>query len=167
MHAPDPRRSPALGIRILDMEGSSLNLQLNRWPQPASTVGAEVALCDLSIVVVTHNRRDLALETIESAMTAIGDLAVEWVVVDSGSTDDTPDAIEARFPEIEVMRLPNVGFAAANNAGFQVARGRYFLALNPDTVVLSGDFQALVEAMDERPRIGASSVIQVEADGKF
>jgi N-acetylglucosaminyl-diphospho-decaprenol L-rhamnosyltransferase len=122
---------------------------------------------DLSIVVVTHHGRDLALETLESAMAKLDGTAAEWIVVDSGSTDDTPDAIEARWPEIEVMRLPNVGFAAANNAGFAVARGRYVLALNPDTVVRWGHFQTLIDAMDARPEVGAASVIQEEADGSL
>jgi len=122
---------------------------------------------DLSIVVVTHNGQDLALETLASAMDQIGGASVEWVIVDSGSTDGTPEAIEARWPEIEVMRLPNVGFAAANNVGFAAAAGRYLLALNPDTVVRWGRFRALVEAMDARPEVGAASVIQEEADGSL
>jgi GT2 family glycosyltransferase len=126
-----------------------------------------LASTDLSIVVVTHNGRDLALETLDSAMSAVGDIAVEWVIVDSGSTDGTPDAIEARWPEIEVMRLGNVGFAAANNVGFAAARGRYMLALNPDTAVRWGRFQAMVEAMDARPTVGAATVIQEEADGSL
>ena len=122
---------------------------------------------DLSIVVVTHHGRDLALETLESAMAKLDGAHAEWIVVDSGSTDDTPDAIEARWPDIQVMRLPNVGFAAANNAGFAVARGRYVLALNPDTVVRWGRFQTLIDAMDARPEVGAASVIQEEADGSL
>lgn len=122
---------------------------------------------DLSIVIVTHNGRDLALATLESAMASVGEAAVEWVIVDSGSTDDTPDAIEERWPEIEVLRLANVGFAAANNAGFAAARGRYLLALNPDTVVRWGRFRAIVAAMDARPQVGAASVIQEEADGSL
>jgi GT2 family glycosyltransferase len=136
-------------------------------PADGSASQAELSASDLSIVVVTHNGRELALETLESAMASVGGASVEWVIVDSGSSDDTPDAIEARWPEIEVMRLANVGFAAANNAGFAVASGRYLLALNPDTVVRWGRFQALVDAMDERPRIGAASVIQEEADGSL
>lgn len=142
---------------------------MSLWPLPtergarASSAGAY----DLSIVVVTHNGLDLALETLESAMARAGGISVEWVVVDSGSTDGTPDAIEARWPEIEVMRLPNVGFAAANNAGLAAAKGRYLLALNPDTVVRWGRFRALVEAMDARPDVGAASVIQEEADGSL
>ncbi len=134
----------------------------------APVIGAPlVATPDLSIVIVTHNGRDMALETIESAMTKLDDVDVEWVIVDSGSTDDTPDAIEQRWPGIEVMRLPNVGFAAGNNAGFEVARGRYLLALNPDTLVRWGRFRALVDALDARPRVGAASVIQEESDGSL
>ena len=136
-------------------------------PADGSARQAELSAPDLSIVVVTHNGRELALETVESAMASLGDATVEWVIVDSGSSDDTPDAIESRWPEIEVMRLSNVGFAAANNAGFAVARGRYLLALNPDTVVRWGRFQAVVEAMDSSPQIGAASVIQEEADGSL
>ena len=127
----------------------------------------EAAAPDLSVIVVTHNGRDLALSTLESAMSKAGGVLVEWVIVDSGSTDDTPDAIEARWPEIAVIRLPNIGFAAANNAGFAAARGRYLLALNPDTEIRWGEFRTLVEAMDERPGTGAASVIQEESDGSL
>jgi GT2 family glycosyltransferase len=127
----------------------------------------DVPAPDLSIVVVTHNGRDLALSTLESAMSKAGDLSVEWVIVDSGSTDGTPDAIEARWPQIEVMRVANIGFAAANNIGFAAARGRYLLALNPDTEVRWGRFRTLVRAMDERPEIGVASVIQEESDGSL
>ena len=120
---------------------------------------------DLSVVIVTHNGRELALRTLGSAMAAAGRLSVEWIVVDSGSSDGTPDAIQADWPEVLVNRLPNVGFAAANNVGFAQARGRYVLALNPDTEVLEGTFAQLVAAMDARPRIGVASVIQEFADG--
>lgn len=120
---------------------------------------------DLSVVMVTHNGRELALSSLESAMSGVRRRDVEWVVVDSGSTDGTPDALEARWPGLHVLRLANVGFAAANNAGFRAARGRYVLALNPDIELRWGDFDALVAAMDARPAVGAASVIQEESDG--
>jgi GT2 family glycosyltransferase len=121
----------------------------------------------LSVIVVTHNGRELALRTFESMMSEAADLPVEWIVVDSGSTDGTPNAIEERWPEIEVTRLDNVGFAAANNVGFAMARGRYLLALNPDTEVRWGSFGALVEKLDANPAVAAASVIQEEADGSL
>ena len=125
------------------------------------------AVPDLSVVIVTHNGRELALTTLESARAHVGDLCVEWVVVDSGSSDGTPDAIEARWRDIAVTRLDNVGFAAGNNVGFAACRGRYVLALNPDTEVRWGHFAALVAALDADPGTGAASVIQEESDGGF
>jgi GT2 family glycosyltransferase len=140
-------------------------------PQPeAAATPRELAVAgaaDLSVVIVTHNGRDLALRTIESAMSQTAGITVRWVIVDSGSTDGTPDAIESRWPAVPVMRLPNVGFAAANNTGFAVAEGRYVLALNPDTEIQWGSFAALVAAMDERPDVGIASVIQEEHDGSL
>jgi N-acetylglucosaminyl-diphospho-decaprenol L-rhamnosyltransferase len=119
----------------------------------------------LSVVIVTHNGRELALRTLESAFEAAAGLNVEWVIVDSGSTDGTPDAIEDRWPDLSVLRLANVGFAAANNVGFKAAHGRYLLALNPDTEIRSGTFAELLDIMDAEPQIGAASVIQEKEDG--
>jgi GT2 family glycosyltransferase len=138
-------------------------------PDPAAGAGSapDRAAPDLSIVIVTHNGCTLAVETIESAMSHVGDIGVEWVIVDSGSTDGTPEVIEARWPQIKVTRLANVGFAAANNVGFARATGRYLLALNPDTCVRWGRLQALIAALDARPQVGAASVIQEEADGSL
>ena len=42
---------------------------------------------DLSVAVVTHNGRDLALTTLGSALSRTGPIDVEWLVVDSGSSD--------------------------------------------------------------------------------
>jgi GT2 family glycosyltransferase len=122
---------------------------------------------DLSVVIVTHNGRELTLRALESAMAATGDITVEWILVDSGSTDGVADAIVERWPRLEVTRLPNLGFAAANNVGFAAARGRYVLALNPDTEIRAGTFAELVHELDGRPAIGAAGVIQESADGSL
>ena len=70
---------------------------------------------DLSVIVVTHQGRDLALRILRTGQAAAGPIDVEWLVVDSGSTDGTPDAIERELPDVTVIRRPNIGFAAANN----------------------------------------------------
>jgi len=79
---------------------------------------------DLSVIVVTHNGRGKAIETLASAQAAQGWIDAEWFVVDSGSTDGTPDAIEQSFPTVRVLRRENRGFAAANNVALELARGR-------------------------------------------
>jgi GT2 family glycosyltransferase len=123
--------------------------------------------CDLSVVVVTHNGRELALRTLRSAREAAGALRTQWIVIDSGSTDGTPDAIERELDDVEVLRAPNRGFAAGNNAGIARASGRYVLLLNPDVEVRTGSFAALVEALDSRPEVGIASVIQRGTGGEL
>ena len=122
---------------------------------------------DLTVIVVTHNGRELALRTLRSALAATGNAMVEWLVVDAGSTDGTADAIEREFGQARVFRRDNRGFAASNNVGLGQARGRYVLLLNPDVEIRSGNLGELVEAMDARPELGLASVVQRGADGEL
>jgi N-acetylglucosaminyl-diphospho-decaprenol L-rhamnosyltransferase len=121
---------------------------------------------DLSVIVVTHNGRERALETLESGFAAQGWLDAEWLVVDAGSTDGTPEAVAGRFPGVRLFRRENRGFAASNNVALREARGRYVLLLNPDIEFRRGSLAELVAAMDARPEIGLASVIQSDADGR-
>jgi GT2 family glycosyltransferase len=122
---------------------------------------------DLSVVIVTHNGREMALRTLRSAHESLGDLSAEWIVVDSASSDGTPEAIEREFDDVEVLRAPNRGFAAGNNVGIAWAQGRYVLLLNPDVEVLKGSFADLVAALDSRPDVGIASVVQRGSDGEL
>jgi GT2 family glycosyltransferase len=132
------------------------------------TTDAEPAVRpDISVIVVTHNRTDLALDTLRSARAAAGGLRAEWLVVDSGSTDDTPEVIERTWPDIRVARLANVGFAAANNHALATALGRYVLLLNPDCAVAEGTFPALLAELDSQPQVGIASVVQRAPDGSL
>jgi GT2 family glycosyltransferase len=121
---------------------------------------------DLSVIVVTHNGREQALETLESALAAQGWIDAEWLVVDAGSTDGTPDAIAERYPDMNLFRRENRGFAASNNVALREARGRYVLLLNPDVEFRHGSLGELVAAMDARPEVGLASVIQSDAEGR-
>jgi N-acetylglucosaminyl-diphospho-decaprenol L-rhamnosyltransferase len=122
---------------------------------------------DLSVVIVTHNGREMALRTLRSARASLGGLEAEWIVADSASTDGTPEAIEREFDDVEVLRVPNRGFAAGNNIGIAWAQGRYVLLLNPDVEVLEGSFAGLIAALDSRPDVGIASVVQRGSDGEL
>jgi N-acetylglucosaminyl-diphospho-decaprenol L-rhamnosyltransferase len=122
---------------------------------------------DLSVVIVTHNGREMALRTLRSARASLGGLQAEWIVADSASTDGTPEAIEREFGDVEVLRVPNRGFAAGNNIGIAWAQGRYVLLLNPDVEVLEGSFAELVAALDSRPDVGIASVVQRGTGGEL
>ncbi len=122
---------------------------------------------DLSVIVVTHNRAELALTTLRTAEAANRGLKVQWIVVDSGSSDGTPERIEAAHPAVTVLRERNIGFAAANNRGVEIARGRYVLLLNPDVETTSGTLDDLVAKLDARLKVGVASVIQNTPTGEL
>ena len=48
----------------------------------------------------------------------------------------------------------NLGFAAANNRGFELARGRYVVLLNPDAFVGDGALARALAHMERSPRVG-------------
>jgi GT2 family glycosyltransferase len=120
---------------------------------------------DVSVIVVTHQGRDLVLRVLRAALAATGPIDAEWIVVDSGSTDGTPAAVAGAFGAMTVLREPNIGFGAANNVGLRRARGRYVLLLNPDVEIVEGTIAELVAAMDARPGTGVCSALTHYPDG--
>ncbi len=107
---------------------------------------------DLSISIVSYNTRDLLRECIASVCRETPSLSFEIIVVDNASADGTVAMLRAEFPDITLIaNAQNVGFAAANNQALARSAGRYFLLLNPDTVVLDGCLEKLVEFLDSQP----------------
>jgi GT2 family glycosyltransferase len=127
---------------------------------------------DLSIVIVSWNGRALledCLASIEREVRSRPEaerLDTETLVVDQASTDGSAEAVRARFPWAEVIRLPrNVGFAAGNNAGLRRARGRHCVLLNNDTVVLPGALERCVRYLDAHPSVGVVGPQLLDPDG--
>jgi glycosyltransferase involved in cell wall biosynthesis len=90
-------------------------------PIPAATVG---------VVIATYNHAHFLGEALESvhAQTRAADAIV---VVDDGS-DDHPEEVVARFPEVRCLRQDNRGLAAARNAGLTALSTRYVIFLDAD-----------------------------------
>ena len=110
---------------------------------------------DVSVIVVSYNTRELTLACLRSVYAETRELSFELIVVDNASTDGSAEAIAREFPDLQLLSEGrNHGFAAANNLAAQQARGRYLLLLNPDTVVLDGAIQRLVQFADAHPEAG-------------
>ena len=121
---------------------------------------------DLSVIVVSWNVRDLLRDCLRSVVAQKGDLVVQVVVVDSGSADGTAEMVRAEFPEVHLIaRADNVGFAKGNNLGLAVANGRYWLLLNPDTVVLPGALPTAVAYLAQHAAVGMVGCQLLNGDG--
>jgi GT2 family glycosyltransferase len=121
---------------------------------------------DLSIVIVTYNSAGCIRDCLESIERTTSGLAVEVLLVDNASSDDTLRIVqEVRSRAVVIRNAVNAGFPAANNQAIALARGRYVVLLNPDTVVTSGAFEALLQFMDAHPACGVCGPTLVCGDG--
>lgn len=116
---------------------------------------ADRAAPDVSIIIASWNAKQLLMDCLESLERSTGAVSLETIVVDNGSEDGSPEAVEEHFPDVTLVRnQTNQGFTRANNAGIGVARGRYICLLNSDVIVEPDTFEKLVKYMDAEPGVG-------------
>jgi N-acetylglucosaminyl-diphospho-decaprenol L-rhamnosyltransferase len=90
----------------------------------------------------------------------------EIVVVDNGSTDETPSKLREHFPDVRVSANSiNEGHTRAINKGIELAQGKYVLVLDADTVVAPGAVKQLVEFMRLRPDVVIAAPKMLNGDG--
>lgn len=90
---------------------------------------------DLSVVIVSYNTRDLLRNCLRSLRASVG-LALEVIVVDNASSDQSADMVRDEFPEALLLaQSQNTWYCGGNNIGISRASADYVLLLNPDTVV--------------------------------
>ena len=112
----------------------------------------------VSIIVVSFNTRDMTLECLRSIRRETPDTSFEVLFIDNCSTDGSFEAVSEEFGHDSRFVLEssneNLGFAGANNHMARIAKGRFLLLLNPDTVVLDRAIEKLVEFAEQFPDNG-------------
>lgn len=122
---------------------------------------------DVSIVIVSYNTSRLLDECIHSIKRETR-CAYEIIVVDNASDDGSCRMLREKHPDVTLIEnRQNEGFAKANNQGFALASGKYFLMLNPDILLLDGAIDKLVEFMDQHQDVGICGPRNIGRDGKL
>ncbi len=121
---------------------------------------------DLSIIIVSWNVKALLQACLASIEAGRGALSLETIVVDSGSSDGSPEMVREQFPRVRLIaREDNVGFPRGNNIGLAAANGRYLLLLNPDTEVVGDALAAMVAFLEAHPDVGVVGGQLLNPDG--
>lgn len=122
---------------------------------------------DLEIVIVSHGAEDLLRRCLASLREYPPAVETLITVVDSGSTDSTPDMVAAEFQEVRLLREANIGFSAANNLVLAGSRARAVLLLNPDTEVYEGTVDRCLDRLAADPSIGMVGCKLVTPSGEL
>jgi glycosyltransferase involved in cell wall biosynthesis len=78
---------------------------------------------------------------------------IEIVIVDDGSTDQTPDAVASLGDRVVALRQSNRGPAAARNAGLAVATGDLIGFLDADDLWPEGKLARQLERLERDPEL--------------
>jgi len=122
----------------------------------------------LSVIIVNYNVRYFLEQCLLSVQAALRGIDGEIIVVDNTSPDDSCSMVKENFPTIKLIENEgNVGFSKANNQGVAIAKGKYVLILNPDTVVSEDTFTKILTFAEKKENLGILGVKLVDGTGNF
>jgi len=110
---------------------------------------------DLSIIIVNFKSKDFTHDCVKSIYQNTEKIKYEIIVVDNNSGDGCIEMLAEKYPDvIGYANKENAGFAKGNNIGINMAKGRYLLLLNPDTIILENALDKMVQYMDTNTQAG-------------
>ena len=99
---------------------------------------------------------------------ASASIAVETIVVDNHSRDESVRMVREEFPWVHVIESKeNLGFGRANNLAFEAAKGRYIVLLNSDAFLQKNTLSLSLEKMQADPSVGLAGGRLIGRDGEL
>lgn len=105
----------------------------------------------VSVVIPTYNNAGTLAEAVASVRSQRWP-AIEIIVVDDGSADETPQVLrDLAGPDLRAVRQANGGSSAARNTGIGLARREWIAFLDADDYWLPGKLAAQFDALEAQP----------------
>ena len=128
------------------------------------------ALPAVSVVIPTHDRRDLLADALRGVLEQSGGVDLEVLVVDDGSSDGSAEMVRGlREPRIRLLHHEAAaGVSAARNRGIAEADGEWVALLDDDDLWAPDKLARQLKAAEERSRCWAyAGVVEIDADGRL
>jgi len=114
----------------------------------------------VSVVIPTYNRAASIGEALDSVLAQTYP-AMEIIVVDDGSTDDTRQILMQRYPQVRYFHQENGGVSRARNRAIREARGEFIAFLDSDDLWLPDKTEKQVACFKQHPDAG---LVHTDAD---
>lgn len=151
---------PAAAFPPMDRQMPRLAKRPKHQSIPETALVSESSLDGISVIIPTYNRGEALEETLRCCLEATLDANVEFIVIDDGSTDDTPRRLARMAQEIPNLRwksTPNGGPGQARNVGVVMARHELILFQGDDIRPSCEDFYSHhLNAHRAMPSIGVA-----------
>jgi glycosyltransferase involved in cell wall biosynthesis len=102
----------------------------------------------VSVVIPAYNQARFLKDAIESVLSQTYSIS-EIVIVDDGSTDETPEVAQQYGNSIRYIRQENQGLAAARNTGILHSNGKYIALLDSDDQWLTSFMQTMTSLISQ------------------
>ena len=108
----------------------------------------------LSIIIPTWNTSKITKKCIDTITEYLPKNYFQIIIVDNGSTDDTPQILGKLKSITYIRNSSNLGFSKANNIGVKKAKGEYLLFLNSDMELVDSSLVEMLNFIDSNSTIG-------------
>lgn len=109
----------------------------------------------ITVVIPAYNYAEVLPRAVLSVLAQMDEASVELVVIDDGSTDDTPRVIERLLSDhagrFRAVAKENGGPSSVRNRGILEARGQYLIFLDADDELAPGALAAIRQHLLENP----------------
>ena len=123
---------------------------------------------NVSLLIVSYNVRQYIAHAIDAIIKSDLD-DFEIIIIDNNSFDNTASYLKERYSHLRQIKIvqneENVGFGKAINQAASLAKGQYYLILNPDTIIQEETISTLKEYLDSNPEVGMVGPKVLNADG--
>lgn len=124
----------------------------------------------ISVIIPVYNVSAFLVRCLDSVLGQTYQ-ALEIILVDDGSTDESPnicDEYEARDHRVRVIHQENAGLSGARNAGLEIATGTYIAFVDSDDFIHPAMYESLLQALQQTGAdMAVSGIVKVnETDCK-